>query len=228
MASPRSIKHMPTLAAGLLILAACQGKQPAERGASGDVGAGKALAERICAACHGIDGNGTAAGIPKLAGQYPEYLRKQLLAFRPTTSGAPKRTSVVMQGIAMSLTPDDIQNVSAYYAGQALILGLPRDSRRLSLGRKIYAEGNPQTALPACTTCHRPSGTGIRPDFPQIGGQDPDYLDDQLAHWEERRGHPGKLMSMIAPHLDANERRAVSDYLAQLAPDRKQLSVASH
>ena len=37
----------------------------------------KAVAN-VCAACHGIDGNSAISANPKLSGQHPEYVYKQL------------------------------------------------------------------------------------------------------------------------------------------------------
>jgi cytochrome c553 len=211
----------------LLALTACELKAAPAGGFAGDAVTGKALAERVCAACHGLAGDPVAPVVPRLAGQYPEYLQKQLLAFRAGPDGKPKRLSPVMAPIAAALSPNDIANVAAWYADQPAGFGAARDPRRLALGRRIYLEGDPDRDLPACASCHRPTGTGIRPDFPVVGGQSPEYLDDQLANWEARRGHPGKLMSLIVPHLAPDERGAVADYIAQLRPDRSQASIAS-
>lgn len=79
--------------------------------AAGDVEAGKAKAA-VCAACHGVDGNGGANPLwPKLAGQHAPYLAKQLKAFK---SG--ERKDPVMAPMAMPLTDADIENLSAYFA----------------------------------------------------------------------------------------------------------------
>ncbi|NBS97683.1 MAG: cytochrome c4, partial [Betaproteobacteria bacterium] len=44
--------------------------------------AGQKVAEQVCAACHGADGNSTSPANPKLAGQHADYLAKQLNNFR--------------------------------------------------------------------------------------------------------------------------------------------------
>jgi cytochrome c553 len=36
----------------------------------------------VCGACHGADGNSQLAVNPKLAGQHPEYLLKQMKNFK--------------------------------------------------------------------------------------------------------------------------------------------------
>ena len=211
----------------LLALSACELKAAPAGGFAGDAAAGQALAVRVCSACHGLAGDPVSPAVPRLAGQYPEYLQKQLLAFRTGPGGKPKRLSPVMAPIAAALSLSDIANVAAWYADQPAGHSGARDPRRLELGRRVYLEGDPGRDLPACVACHRPTGTGVRPDFPVVGGQSPDYLDDQLANWEARRGHPGKLMSLIVPHLAPDEREAVADYIAELRPDRSQPSIAS-
>ena len=82
-----------------------------------DLAAGQAKAKEICQACHGLDGNSTVADYPKLGGQYPDYLAK---ALRDYKSGA--RKNPIMAGFAGALTPQDIDNLAAYYASQPPVL----------------------------------------------------------------------------------------------------------
>ncbi len=77
-----------------------------------DLAAGKAKAEQVCAACHGANGVSVGAAIPNLAGQKQAYLAAQLQAFK---SGA--RKNPIMNAIAAQVTPADIANVAAFYAG---------------------------------------------------------------------------------------------------------------
>ena len=78
-----------------------------------DLEAGKKKAAEVCAACHGPDGNSTTADFPRIAGQHPDYLAK---ALRDYKSGA--RKDPVMSGFAAPLTPQDIQNLTAYFSSQ--------------------------------------------------------------------------------------------------------------
>lgn len=185
---------------------------------AGDAARGKALAQERCAACHGSEGNSAEPQFPHLAGQFPEYLEKQIRAFRAEGGQPPKRVSPIMRPVADGLTLGEITDLAAYYASLPLMPNGTLAAGNLELGRKIYLEGNPDHDLPACVSCHRANGEGIRPDFPRIGGQSPDYLDGQLANWMETRGHPGKLMSIVVPRLQADERKAVADYISQLHP----------
>lgn len=81
---------------------------------AGDAEAGKAKSQ-VCQACHGADGNGTGDGqYPRIAGQYADYLAKALHDYK---SGA--RANAIMAGFAATLTPEDIDNLAAFYALQA-------------------------------------------------------------------------------------------------------------
>lgn len=209
------------VAAGL-VLCLQAGVTPAASQAqipSGDAVKGKAVAQTRCAACHGVDGNPAAAQFPRLAGQFPEYIQKQLQAFKGEGDKPPKRLNPIMRPIAEGLTAADAADLAAYFAGQApKFNAATADAGRLELGRSVYLEGDAAQDLPACVSCHRASGEGIRPDFPKIGGQSPVYLATQLSNWMKTRGHPGKLMSIIVPRLQPEERQAVVDYIGQLRP----------
>lgn len=80
--------------------------------------AGKAKAQEVCQACHGMDGQSAASPeYPKIGGQHRDYLAK---ALRDYKSGA--RKNPVMGAMAQPLTAQDIENVTAYYAKQPGVL----------------------------------------------------------------------------------------------------------
>ena len=76
-----------------------------------DAGAGKARAEAVCSACHGINGVSVADAIPNLAGQKAAYIENQLKALKDGSRKHP-----VMGAIAAQLSVDDIGNVAAYFS----------------------------------------------------------------------------------------------------------------
>jgi len=75
-----------------------------------------------CAACHGPDGNSPTPIWPSLAGQHAQYLEKQLTDF---LSG--KRKNDQMSAMASVLSPDDIPDVAAFYAGQRIKPGVAKE-----------------------------------------------------------------------------------------------------
>lgn len=79
--------------------------------AAGDKEAGKAKVKAVCAACHGMDGNGKTETDARLAGQYADYIVKALEAYSDGT-----RKNPIMMGMATTLTAEDRVNVAAYFA----------------------------------------------------------------------------------------------------------------
>jgi len=79
---------------------------------AGNPAAGKSKAEG-CSGCHGGEGNSEDPNNPRVAGQYESYLVKTLREYK---SGA--RKNAIMNGMAASLSEQDIQDIAAYYASQ--------------------------------------------------------------------------------------------------------------
>ena len=78
---------------------------------SAQAGAGAAPQKaEVCAACHGADFNTPISeDIPRLAGQYPDYLARAMTDYK---SGA--RKNALMNGQAEGLSAQDIEELSAY------------------------------------------------------------------------------------------------------------------
>jgi cytochrome c553 len=205
----------------VLAIAATFCSRVAHAESAGDPSRGHQLVVKVCGACHGIDGNSTSSSIPKLSGQYPEYLSKQLHAFRPVGGGKPHRENAIMTPVAETLKERDISDVVAYFSRLPASSDHSRQAAHLAFGKKIYLEGNPDTGLPACVSCHRPNGEGIQPDFPRLAGQKAAYVEAQLKNWATTRGGKGHLMTLIVSFLRAPEISAVADYVAQLKPNPK-------
>jgi cytochrome c553 len=174
------------------------------------------VVETRCAACHGVDGNSTAGIYPRLAGQYPEYLYKQLTQFKGGPGIRPLRHSAIMQGMVADLSDADMKALAQYYASQTPSQGTSTHAELVDAGKAIYTHGGAGGA-PACISCHREAGGGIEPDFPRITGQHEAYVSEQLHAWKTgQRGGKGKLMSLIVPLLSDDEIAQVSAYVASL------------
>ncbi len=177
-----------------------------------DVAAGKARSG-MCQGCHGADGNGGADPLwPKLAGQDADYIVKQLTDFK---SGA--RKDPIMSGMAASLSPADMKNIGAYFAGQKIKPGAAKNAELAKRGEKIYRGGNAKMGVSACMSCHGPSGHGIPPRFPRVSGQNAAYTHKQLLVFKSgSRSNDGDTMTRIAFRMSEAEISAVSDYMAGL------------
>ncbi|TAN05884.1 MAG: cytochrome c4 [Rhodanobacteraceae bacterium] len=180
----------------------------------GDAAAGKTKAI-ACGACHGATGNSTDAQYPKLAAQNPEYIVTQLMRFK---SGV--RQNAIMSGMASTLSPQDMQDIAAYFSAQTRTPGVA-DDKLVQVGKKLYDQGDASKGIPACMACHGPDGAG-NPGWrvPNIAGQHTQYVAAQLKAWHDGTtwgsdAHAG-IMPTIATHLTEEDITAVSSYVEGL------------
>ena len=176
------------------------------------------IAAQVCAACHAADGNSIAAANPKIAGQFPEYLDKQLRDFKPQAGKKPARPSDIMSGMVANLSEDDMKGLAAYYAGQKLRPAAAADKNLVAQGQKLWRGGNASTGVPACQGCHGPAGAGIPAQYPRLAGQYADYLVAQLKAFKDgvRMNDPNGMMRAVTGRMSEGEIRAVAEYAAGL------------
>ena len=182
---------------------------------SSDLSKGKELSAS-CAACHGDEGISLNPTWPKIAGQNPKYLASQLYEFRKGPDG--NRNNAVMYGIAMTLSDDDIENLSAYYASLKSNVGLTQD-KYLELGRNIYRGGNMEIKIQACMSCHGPNGQGnYAAAIPMLSGQHAQYTYQQLKNFKAsaRSNDYNKMMRNIVHRMTDEEMKAVASYIEGL------------
>ena len=166
------------------------------------------VAQKVCAACHGANGNSAITLNPKLAGQHPEYLLKQLTNFKEGI-----RANAVMAAMVANLTKEDMQALAKYYAGQKQTLGKAKSNGVGSLGEKIYRGGIAATGVPACAACHGANGAGIPKQYPRLAGQHADYALQQLRTLRTGERANAPMMMTIAAKMTDAEMQAVADYM---------------
>ena len=175
---------------------------------------GTAAGAPACAQCHAFNGASDGSGaFPRIAGQSFYYLSKQMRDF---TSDV--RVNAVMSPIAKVLTPDDIADVAAYYAGvNAPFLPLRNsDPALIKRGKELAKVGSASKAIQACDNCHGPSGAGEPPAIPYLAGQYATYIVFELRMWQRgfRKSSP-ESMAAVAKQLDDQEIAAVAAYYEQ-------------
>src|SRR4051794_26753978 len=182
------------LAAGLLVLSAAPAF--AQKDAKADPAKGETIATQVCSACHAADGNSTAPANPKIAGQFPEYLHKQLADFKPQPGKKAARENPIMSGMVANLSDADMQSLAAYYSGQQLKPAAAADKELAALGQKLWRGGNSATGVPACGGCHGPAGAGIPAQYPRLAGQYAEYIATQLKSFRDgaRANDPNGMM----------------------------------
>ncbi len=182
-----------------------------ENSAHGDAEAGKAKSA-TCTACHMADGNSVVPSFPKIAGQQPGYIAKQLADFK---SGA--RLDDTMKGMVAALSEQDMLDLEAYFSDQTQSPGeISQDQAELALaGEVIYRGGLAKFSVTACMACHGPDGKGLQPNFPRLSGQHASYIEKQLLAFKDG-SRSNSMMNGIAFPLSAEQIKNLSVYISGL------------
>ena len=216
----KELQTICTLLAGAILLASSFASFAAGSAVSGQT---KAAA---CFACHGPDGNSLADIWPKIAGQVPEYIFKQLQDFK-----AGRRSNEQMSPMAQPLSEQDMADLAAFFSSQKVKPGEGK-KELLAQGEKLFNKGKGQSTtgvVIACVGCHGLGGGGNRnwrsaysnmPTVlaPAIGGQHPAYVAKQLKAYRDssRTNDIASTMRNIAGRLDDKDIAAVSEFIATL------------
>lgn len=170
---------------------------------------GQQKASTVCVACHGLDGMSAVPANPNIAGMPEQYIAKQLELFKEG-----KRQNPIMQGMAASLTPDEMKGLGIYYFSQRpKANATARDLALAAKGQKIFRAGIPEQKVPACAGCHGAAGAGIPAIYPRLAGQWPEYVAASLEGYANET-RKNAQMNAIAKRMRAEDRRAVSEYVA--------------
>ena len=178
----------------------------------GDPVAGKDKS-MLCQGCHGEQGISIDGLIPSLAGQYGQYITKELRNYQ---SG--ERSHQIMNAMAATISDDDLDDISAYFASQPKMKG---NGETNEIGKKLFLRGDLSRTVLACYTCHGVNGKGLTPNtpmFPIIGGQQKEYLRLQLLNFKlgDRTNSPNGIMITIAKKLTEAELDALASYISGL------------
>jgi cytochrome c553 len=167
-----------------------------------------------CVACHGPGGRSASGLYPTLAGMEAPTIFKQLDDFR---SG--KRSSGVMQAIAMALTLEASADVAVYFASRSDGLEPARDEplesghslRESDDAVRLVFAGDPARGIPPCSACHGPSD--IKLGAPRLSGQQPAYIERQLAAFAQglRQNDINEQMRTVASALSPAEMHLVAE-----------------
>ncbi len=148
--------------------------------AAGDATKGKA-AYAVCAACHGANGMGNKAlNAPKIAGQEPWYLERQLNNFKGGIRGAHHKDPYGMQMRPMALTLANDQAVSDM---AAFLSSMPVSKSSESTVKGDATAGKASYMI--CQTCHGPKGGGNKAlNSPKLSGLQDWYIVRQLKNFK--------------------------------------------
>lgn len=204
MASRVLAPRLVTIASAVLALAL-----PALAQAEGDPERGRQLSY-TCYGCHGIPSYKNVYptySVPKLQGQFADYLVIALQAYRTG-----ERSHATMHSQAATLSDQDMQDIAAFLAGKPLQAGNP-------------AEGQaPAKATELCVACHGTDGVGITPQYPTLAGQYADYLERALKDYRDG-GRKNPIMGGFVASLSDADIKTLATYYSEQKPT---LSTAEH
>ncbi len=215
------------MGAGVCLLAnVCFAEAMLPTAAVGDVDRGAKVATQ-CVACHGAQGISVVPNFPKLAGQGERYLLKQLKDIKSGTREVPE-----MAAITPTLSEQDLLDLAAYFAKQAI--GVPEQvpSALVAEGRSLFHAGDAEHGIPACAACHGAAGEGMpAAGFPRLAGQHAAYISTQLQNYRaagrgdqagKKRQNDGDAMMMrtTAAKLSDAQIKAISAYVSGLYQDK--------
>ena len=183
------------------------------RSGPGDATAGADKAE-LCKGCHGENGISFDPLIPKLAGQYGNYIAKQVRDYQGSL-----RTHQIMGAVAASVTDQDLADAGAFFATLPMMKGDTPSTNQV--GKDLFEKGDLSRMVVPCNNCHGVTGKGQNPrnsTFPVIGGQHKDYLLGQLKNFKNgiRNNSPGGIMNITVQRLSDAELEALADYVSGL------------
>jgi cytochrome c553 len=119
---------------------------------------------------------------------------------------------------AKSLSESTMRDLGQFYASQTMSSGtvLEGDKGMLNDGGTIYGSGIPAKNVPACATCHGPTGNGNpSAGFTRVGGQNGLYVAAQLqAYRSGRRVDSTNTMGQVTAKMTEDEMLAVAVYIA--------------
>ena len=157
------MKHLLLALLMSVALIGCSDNGTPQKQSQADIAAGKVVADKECKGCHGIDGKGTAAGIPNLAGQRSRYLMASLKEYKDRV-----RTHAALRTIAATMSEADTRAVAAYYASLP-----PIPTPKVEVFSP-YERGKVVSA--DCASCHGEDGNSKTSGTPNLAGQQPRYF----------------------------------------------------
>lgn len=152
-----------------------------------DVGAGKAIAEKQCQACHGLNGGGVAPAIPHLAAQRERYLLASLKEYKDG-----KRTHAALRDMTKNMSEADMSNLAAYFAGLPPVANAAATDVKHS---SPYEQGKGLAA--SCAGCHGEDGNSKAAGTPTLAGQQPHYLVAAIQEYHQGDRKTGAMKSSV-------------------------------
>ena len=160
---------------------------------------------RICAGCHGADGNSTIAGTPSIAAQPRIFVENYLVMTREGIRG-----SAVMQELLKGVPDREIVALAKHYSGlKAKPATEPVDEKLFQRG-KVIASGN------RCGSCHDSTFRG-KEQMPRLAGQREEFLAEVMLQYRQNRRVGGDtIMTASLQGIAEADFKALAHYFSRL------------
>jgi cytochrome c553 len=168
----------------------------------------------MCGTCHGTRGEGTPAGVPRLAGQNADYMAHALSLFKAGT-----RKSAIMQPIAAGLSDTQRHALAVYFSQQKAQIPDSRSAWSPVLvpaGKQLAETG--ATNVAPCFSCHGAKAQGTGPHFPGIAGQPAQFVIDRIHEFQARARNAvpqAGTMTAVAAMMSEDQVQAAAAYLSR-------------
>jgi cytochrome c553 len=160
---------------------------------------------KVCAGCHGVDGNSTSPQYPKLAGQTARYIYIQLKDFKEG-----RRNNPTMSLMAANLSKEDMWAIGAYFESQKQAASTYKvEGAKVVEGRKIVDDA-------LCTMCHLGGFSGQN-EVPRVAGQHYEYIVKQLKDFRAKnRTNDAGNMAAYTKGLTDDQIDKIAQYITNL------------
>lgn len=160
---------------------------------------------KTCATCHGMDSNRPISPLyPKLGGQSEEYVLSQMKDFKEGKRS--NGQSAVMTALMATVSDEEMQILAKWISEQKLEQ-TPLDDHA----------GHTAFLTRGCIACHGADAkTPLMPIYPNLMGQNKDYLANQLKDIKSGARNNGMtvLMKGIMADVTDDEIKAISEWLS--------------
>ena len=181
-----------------------------------DASSGKALYEHgdeargitACIDCHGKEGNSDVLINPNLSSQHPEYIEKQLKAFKSDT-----RHNASMNQVSVNLTNEDIANLGAYFKDPSAVGDVKASAAKIVVRSFTGDVAEGKTKAATCAACHGADGNALIAMYPSLAGQGEAYLVKQITNFKSGARKDPVMSGMVAA-LSADDIQNISAYFA--------------
>jgi cytochrome c553 len=169
--------------------------------------AAAAVDPRLCAACHGPEGNSVIPANPSIAAQPAQFISTELFQFREGN-----RKDAQMTPMAANLTNAEMNELAAYFSKQKAAAPSHKTApENAAVGPKLAQQFN-------CVQCHGPALLGQQ-HIPRLAGQQHQYLLTQLRGFKTRtRADLDGNMTAATEPLTDKDIEILADYLSGLTP----------